>query len=156
MQDTDNGIESMEQGYWIPSDATRNDISNWISNPEIVSLLKGIKAKHILLVADACFSGSIFITRKTFLNNDKSVEIAYSKISKKGMTSGAISTVPDKSVFVEFFLKRLKENESKYLLAEQLYLDFREAVTNNSEVDQRPLFEELEGDEGGDFIFIKK
>ena len=45
-------------------------------------------------------------------------EIAYSKISKKGMTSGANTPVPDKSVFVEFFLKRLKENESKYLSAE--------------------------------------
>ena len=148
--------DSMEQGYWIPSDATRNDKSNWISNPEIVSLLKSIKAKHTLLVADACFSGSIFVTRKSFHNYDKSIELAYSKISKKGMTSGANTPVPDKSVFVEFFLKRLKENESKYLLAETLYLDFRDAVTNNSLVGQRPLYEGLAGDEGGEFIFIKK
>jgi hypothetical protein len=148
--------ESMEQGYWIPSDATRNDKSNWISNPEIVSLLKSIKPKHTLLVSDACFSGSIFVTRKTLYNNDKSVEIAYSKISKKGMTSGANTPVPDKSVFVEFFLKRLKENESKYLPAEKLYLDFRDAVTNNSLVGQRPLYEVLDGDEGGEFIFIRK
>ncbi len=148
--------ESMGQGYWIPSDATRTDRSNWISNPEIVSFLKGIKAKHTLLVADACFSGSIFVTRKAFHNYDKSFEVAYSKVSKKGMTSGANQPVPDKSVFVEFFLKRLQENESKYFLAEELYLEFREAVTNNSLVDQRPLYEELAGDEGGEFIFIRK
>ena len=146
----------LEQGYWLPSDALSNDKSNWISNSEIIDLLKAIKCKHTLLIADACFSGSIFMTRKAFHEIDKSVELAYSNKSRNGITSGANSPVPDKSIFVEMFIKNLKQNKEKYLMAEQLYLDFRDVVTNNSQIGQRPLFGELEGDEGGEFIFIRK
>ena len=56
----------------------------------------------------------------------------------------------------EFLIKRLKENQEKYLSAETLYLNFRDAVTNNSQTLQRPLYGELDGDGGGEFIFIKK
>lgn len=148
--------ENMDQGFWIPADGTRYNKSNWISNSEIVSLLKGIKAKHTLLIADACFSGSIFITRDVIINYDKAVEVAYSLESKTGLTSGANTPVPDKSIFLEFLLRRLKENNEKYLFAENLYLDFRDAVTNNSITGQRPLYGELDGDKGGQFIFIKR
>ncbi len=148
--------ENMEQGFWIPADGTKYNTTNWISNAEIVSLLKGIKAKHTLLIADACFSGSIFITRDAIINYDKAIEIAYSLESKTGLTSGANTPVPDKSIFLEFLLKRLKDNNEKYLFAENLYLDFRDAVTNNSITGQRPLYGELDGDKGGQFIFIKR
>lgn len=148
--------EKMEQGYWIPSDATRNERDNWVSNPEIVDLMRGIKSKHTLLIADACFSGSIFVTRKAFYNFNKAFDVAYSKISRKAMTSGANTPVPDKSIFIEYLIKKLKENDSKFLLAETLFLEFREAVTNNSLTLQTPVYGELKGDEGGEFIFIKK
>ena len=148
--------ENMDQGFWYPSDATRDDRTNWISNSEIVSLVKSVTAKHTLLIADACFSGSIFLTRKPFYNYDKSINVAYSLRSRKGMTSGANTPVPDKSVFVEYFIKKLKQNTKKYLLAETLYLDFRGPVTNNSATVQTPLYGELDGDEGGEFIFIQK
>jgi hypothetical protein len=49
------------------------------------------------------------------------------------MTSGILSEVPDKSVFIEFFTKRLIENEEKYITAEQLFYSFKPAVINNSE-----------------------
>jgi hypothetical protein len=148
--------ENMDQGFWYPSDATRDDRTNWISNSEIVSLVKSVSAKHTLLIADACFSGSIFLTRKPFYNYNKSIKLAYSLRSRKGMTSGANTPVPDKSVFVEYFIKKLKQNTNKYLLAETLYLDFRDPVTNNSATVQTPLYGELDGDEGGEFIFIQK
>jgi len=148
--------EDLEQGYWLPSDALSKDKTNWISNAEIIDLIKGVKSKHTLLIADACFSGSIFITRKAFHEIDKSLELAYSKKSRNGITSGANTPVPDKSVFIEMFIKKLQQNKEKYLIAEQMYLDFRDNVTNNSQVGQRPLFGELDGNEGGEFIFIRK
>lgn len=146
----------LEQGYWIPSDSQSRDRTNWISNSEIINLLKGIKSLHTLLIADACFSGSIFVTRKAFHEVDKSLELSYSQISRNGITSGANTPVPDKSIFVEMFIKKLKQNKEKYLPAVQLYLEFRDNVTNNSQIGQRPLFGELEGNEGGEFIFIRK
>lgn len=146
----------LEQGYWLPSDSQSRDRTNWISNSEIIGLLRGIKNLHTLLIADACFAGSIFITRKAFYEIDKSLELSYSQKSRNGITSGANTPVPDKSVFVEMFIKKLKQNKEKYLPAVQLYLEFRDNVTNNSQIEQRPLFGELEGNEGGEFIFIKK
>lgn len=148
--------KDLEQGYWIPSDSQSKDRTNWLSNSEIIDLLKGIKSLHTLLIADACFAGSIFVTRKAFHEIDKSLEFSYSQKSRNGITSGANTPVPDKSVFVEMFIKKLKQNKEKYLPAVQLYLEFRDNVTNNSQIGQRPLFGELEGNEGGEFIFIRK
>ena len=70
------------------------------------------------------------------------------------MTSGTLTEVPDRSVFVRYFLNRLANNSQKYISAEQLYSSFRIAVINNSDV--VPQFGEIKGvgDEGGDFIFI--
>jgi hypothetical protein len=76
--------------------------------------------------------------------------------SRKAMTSGTLTVVPDKSSFVEYLIDRLSENSEKYLSAEQLFSSFRIAVINNSDV--VPQFGEIRGvgDEGGDFIFILK
>ena len=58
--------------------------------------------------------------------------------------------------FVEYLLKRLKENPEIYLSSETLFTSFRTAVMNNSP--NLPQYGEINntGDEGGDFIFIRK
>jgi hypothetical protein len=64
--------------------------------------------------------------------------------------------VPDKSVFFQYFIKNLKDNTNDYLSAEELFSKMRMAVINNSE--NVPQFGTIQnvGDEGGDFIFIKR
>jgi len=66
--------------------------------------------------------------------------------------------VPDRSVFVEYLLKRLTENNEPYMSSEQLFSSLRQAVINNSPNAQVPQFGEIRetGDEGGDFVFVKK
>ena len=72
------------------------------------------------------------------------------------MTSGTLKVVPDKSVFLQYLTKRLSENDETYLASEQLFFSFKTAVLNNSQ--NIPQFGEISnaGDEGGDFIFIKR
>jgi len=74
------------------------------------------------------------------------------------MTSGALNAVPDRSVFIEYLIKRLQNNDKKFISAEQLFYSFKTAVINNSANNQIPQFGEIRetGDEGGDFIFVKK
>ena len=48
--------ESFKQGYWLPADARQKSKSSWISNATIRDYIYGIKTKHTLLIADACFS----------------------------------------------------------------------------------------------------
>jgi len=52
--------------------------------------------------------------------------------SRKALTSGTLKEVPDKSVFIEYLIKRLDENNRKYLPSEQLYSSLKDAVMNNS------------------------
>lgn len=148
--------EEAENGYWIPSDADSRVKTNWFRNSALVDYLTEINSKHTLLIADACFGGSIFKTRAAFPTPEKAYEKLYELPSRKAMTSGTLTEVPDRSAFTRFLVERLRANNDKYLSSEQLYSSFRIAVINNSDV--VPRYGEIAnvGDEGGDFIFIKK
>ncbi len=143
-------------GYWLPSDADEDVKINWFRNSTLVDYLKEINSKHTLLITDACFSGSIFKMRSAFGNREKAYEKLYELPSRKAMTSGSLTKVPDRSSFTRFLIQRLEENDETYLSSEQLFSSFRIAVINNSDV--IPQYGEIEnvGDEGGDFIFLKK
>lgn len=152
-------MEDMREGYWLPRDASgANDPTDWIANSTIRNQIRALKAKHVLLVADACFSGGIFRVRDAFANPATSIEKIYEMTSRKAITSGSLKTVPDRSVFVEYLAKRLKDNQDKYLDAQKLFVSFKEAVINNSPNNQTPLYGAINeaGDEGGDFVFVKK
>lgn len=156
--------KDMERGFWVPFDATSKSITKYISNEDIKSFLSGIKSKHTLLVADACFSGDIFRGKTItipFENSTKYYHKIYSLNSRKAMTSGGLEPVMDKgkdghSVFAYYFLKALNNNEQKYFDAGQLFNYLKIPVVNNSY--QTPLYNPISntGDEGGQFIFIKK
>jgi len=147
--------KEMEIGYWLPSDASRDNPVDWLPNTDLTNYLNVLKTKHTLLIADACFSGGIFKSRAAF-NNELAVEKLYKLNSRKALTSGALSEVPDESQFVKYLIKRLDQNTQKYLPSEQLYISLKDAVMSNS--DNVPQFGTIQnvGDEGGDFIFIKK
>ena len=149
--------ENSLQGYWFPSDALRDRRDTWISNSDLIDYITAIKSKHTLLISDACFSGSIFKSRSIDLA-PKDIQELYKLPSRKAMTSGTMKEVPDKSVFMEYLVKRLNQNGDKFMTAEQLFASFRAAVINNSPNGQVPQFGEIReaGDEGGDFVFIKK
>ena len=148
--------EKANIGYWLPRDAYLNSTIRWFRNSTLVDYLKVIDSKHTLLITDACFAGSIFQTRSAKPKQDRAFEILYDLNSRKAMTSGTLTEVPDRSSFTRFLLERLSENEEPYLSSEQLFSSFRIAVMNNSEA--IPQYGEIRnvGDEGGDFIFVKK
>jgi tetratricopeptide (TPR) repeat protein len=150
--------EARNQGYWFPSDARRQNRSTWLTNADLKEYISAIKSKHTLLISDACFSGGIFKSRSVMAGASRAVKELYELPSRKAMTSGTLKEVPDQSVFIQYLVKRLQQNTEKYLSAEQLYSTLRIAVINNSANGQVPQFGEIKesGDEGGDFIFIKK
>jgi len=141
------------EGYWLPADAEAQNRGNWISNSDVQRAFKAIKAKHILLLSDACFSGSMFATREVII--PKSIREAYRVSSRKAMTAGNFVTVPDRSEFKKYISKCLLENTKTYLDAGSLYNNLKEPVGNNSEL---PLYGTIQnaGDEGGEFIFVKR
>jgi hypothetical protein len=148
--------EEANNGYWLPADADSRVKTNWFRNSALVDYLKEINSRHTLLIADACFGGSIFRTRAAFPSREKAYEKLYELPSRKAMTSGTLTEVPDRSSFTRFLVERLNENMDTYISSEQLFSSFRIAVINNS--DAIPQYGEIGnvGDQGGDFIFIRR
>jgi hypothetical protein len=147
--------EVSQIGAWLPSDADMEYDLNLISNSQVVDFLKSIRSKHTLLISDACFSGGIFKTR-SFEKSPKSIQKKFELTSRKAITSGTLKTVPNKSMFLKYLLNRLESNSSMYLSARQLFSRIEEPVMNNSpNTPQYGIIHGI-GDEGGDFIFVKK
>lgn len=155
-----NYDQTTEKGYWMPSNANMEFEENIILNTSIVTYIKAIPSKHTLLISDACFSGSILTRTRSYSSASNAVKAKYALPSRKAITSGALETVPNKSVFMEYLIKKLKENKSTYLSAGQLFNIIEDPVINNPRGDkiQRPIYAPISrtGDEGGDFIFIKR
>ena len=156
--------QELNKGFWVPVDASTASTSGFISNSDLQTFLTGIKSKHTLLVSDACFSGDIFrgnTVSTPFEESEKYYKEVHNLVSRQAITSGGIEPVMDggrdgHSVFAYYFLKTLRNNQNKYLDAGQLYTKLKIPVINNSE--QTPRLQPIKktGDEGGQFIFIRK
>ncbi|MFH1321201.1 MAG: caspase family protein [Bacteroidota bacterium] len=156
--------KSLNKGYWVPVDAQTESLSIYISNSDIQTFLGGIKSKHTLLISDACFSGDIFRGKTVsvpFENSEKYYTEVFNLASRQAITSGGIEPVMDggrdgHSVFAYYLLKALNNNENIYIDASQLYEGIKIPVINNS--DQSPKLHPIKntGDEGGQFLFIRK
>jgi len=143
-------------GYWIPTDSKSNSTANWLANSQIKDYAAAIKSKHTLLIADACFGGSIFRSRKAFEEGSQSVKKAFDAPSRKAMTSGNLTEVPDRSVFLEQLVDKLTNNTKSYITAEELFASIRNVVISYSPV--TPMYGDIKdtGDQGGDFLFVLK
>ncbi|HWY10453.1 MAG TPA: caspase family protein [Bacteroidia bacterium] len=144
-------------GYWLPKDAEVSNSANWLYNDQLVAAMRKIKSLHTLLISDACFSGSIFKNRSISLTGANDViKKKYQLPSRKAITSGTLKTVPNKSVFIKYLLDRLEKNKEKYYSSATLFQAIETPVGNNSS--SLPQFGVIQnvGDEGGDFIFIRK
>jgi len=148
--------EKTSMGYWLPADAAARLLDKWMMNSIITGYVSQSKARHTLVIADACFGGSIFRTRAIKPEEEKALSDLYLKASKKAMTSGDLAEVPDESVFVKNFIQLLADNKENYLSSEQLFFTLKPNVTKV--IDLIPQFGTIKnaGDQGGDFIFFRK
>jgi len=148
--------EKTNIGYWLPADAEMGYTDAWLYNSVLVDNIKKINSKHTLLLADACFSGSIFQSRSLLRNASVSVQKKYKLKSRNAITSGTLKTVPNKSVFFKYLSDRLQNNEKQFMTASELFQKIEIPVGNNSP--NMPQFGDIKyvGDEGGDFVFIKR
>ena len=143
-------------GYWIPSDAELGYTDGFLYNSTLANEIKKVHSKHTLLIADACFSGSIFKSRSLPQNADIAYQKKYELKSRNAITSGTLKTVPNESVFFNYLIDRLKDNTQEYMSASELFQKIEVPVGNNSP--NTPQFGNIQnvGDEGGDFIFIRR
>lgn len=153
----------MNMGYWIPSDGEASNSSNWFANDELKRILKTMKTQHILVIADACFAGTLTRSGGSGVNSlinwdeilpNTMLKSRYGLKSRKVLTSGALEQVPDKSVFLESLVQILERNSLKYMVSEQLFDKVKRSIEK-----QTPLLSVIteSGNEiGSDFIFRLK
>nr|MBI3614118.1 SUMF1/EgtB/PvdO family nonheme iron enzyme [Nitrospirota bacterium] len=154
-----HGLLDDDLGYWVPVDGRDQSPDTYINNSYVRDQIGAMKAKHVYLVADSCFSGSLFAKSRALLPlNDKFYARLYERKSRWGLTSGMNEPVADTgkdghSMFAYFFLKLLRENEEPYLVPSHIYDQLAPLVTRNT--DQQPRSQPLQsaGDEGGQFVF---
>lgn len=112
------------------------------------------------LLSDACFAGSLLATRNPFFDShggsDETMHALYLSPSRRAMTAGNFTEVPDQSAFKHYVMKRLLQNTQKYLDAGRLYNDIKHAVIVNSKATPNYGVIQETGDEGGDFIFGRR
>lgn len=54
-------------GFWQPVDAEAEDDLNWIANDDLTRRLNAMNARHVMIVADSCYSGALVRTANTEL-----------------------------------------------------------------------------------------
>lgn len=161
------------RGHWLPVDAEQDNSANWISNVSITDILNAMKAKHILVVADSCYSGSMSLSSVPRLDEepddvDNSSKLKWLKVmakvrSRTVLTSGGLQPVLDQgsgnhSVFANAFLSTLKNNDGvleAYKLYRNLFTEVRQSAGEFG-VDQQPEYAAIKhgGHEAGEFIFV--
>ena len=154
------------KGSWIPVESGTEDPSAWISNRDITDYLNinAIKAKHVLLVSDSCFSGDFFRGNRSGLPsiNDAFLKRAYMRSSRQAISSGGLEPVSDagfggNSVFSYFLVSVLKNNRNPYLIPSEIFNEIKAGVGKNA--NQLPQFGDLHGvggQDGGELVLFLK
>ncbi len=150
-------VEKEKKGYWLMTDAKRNDPNTWVSNKDVLNLIAKLPSRHTLLITDACFSGGVFKTRSIAKDAPSAIQMMDAKVSRVAITSGNDTEVPDQSVFMKYLVKALSENKDQYMPAQKMFIThIMEAVMTEGKTEPRYGTLELAGHVGGDFIFTKK
>ncbi len=151
-----------DTGFWLPVDADPDNESNWVSIATLTRNMRAMSAKHVMVVADSCYSGKIVRAAPARLPTAQD-RLAWlgrmaAKRSRTALTSGGLEPVADSgggrhSVFAKAFLDALRDN-SEMIDGRTLFTLVRTPVVLNAE--QTPEYADvrLAGHDGGDFVFV--
>ena len=156
--------EGAKEGYWLATDAAPSRPSTWIANDQVRAWLRKLKARSVLLITDACFSGSINRSGGAAddLPSDAQRALAGAlmyarRTSRQAMTAGtARETVPQVSVFSMEIVAALKSRRTPVFLAQQLAAEINPRVAAVAHT--TPTFSAVPGIESdqGDFVFVRR
>jgi Caspase domain/Sel1 repeat len=159
------------KGYWVPVDGEKENIANYISSSDITEQLSALRARQVLVVADACYAG--VLVRSVAEQLDKSgapsksdwLQSRAQLQSRKVMSSGGVRQVMDggagkHSIFARQFLDGLNRKMEAFE-AHELYRDIAPRVEQAARgfgEQQQPQYGQLRfsGHVGGDFVFVPK
>ena len=145
-----------DEGYWIPVEGVPGEDEGWIAASSIKRRLNPINSFHTLVIADACFAGSFFISYKNATR-----QLLHSRRSRLGISASHSrerafdGAVGDNSPFAKELLRALRHNQQP-LPADQLFTQVRDGVFAATRGRQTPIFKNIDvrGDDQGQFVFV--
>ncbi|HZP65039.1 MAG TPA: caspase family protein, partial [Rudaea sp.] len=164
-------IDAAKQGYWLPIDAQQNQPTSWISNRAISDILTTMDAKHVLVIADSCYSGTM--TRSSLATFGGGmpdaawgdwVKTMVAGRSRTALTSGGVQPVADTasnsehSVFASALLAVLNSN-NQLLTGQRLFRELAAGMalrSANAGLQQAPEYAPIQfaGHEAGEFFLM--
>lgn len=149
--------KDINKGYWIPTDAEKDNTVKYIRNSTIKEYIEVIKAKHILLISDSCFSGSLFMEGS--MRSVAAMEELDQRISRWAFCSGRHDeavfdgTPGTNSPFAASIIEVLQTNTHKNLNIGKVVNQVIESTRANYEQlpEGNPMFGV--GHRGGQYIF---
>ncbi len=148
---------------WQPIDAEPDSDFTWITNADVRLYLLGMAAKHVLVIADSCFSGLLTGGAQPQIENEDKFFLNIDSFpSRRFISSGGTEPVADSgtgghSIFSYYLLKALRNNDKPYITSFQLFDRFVKAVTiNSNQTPQFGIVAESVDQCSGDFTFIRK
>ncbi len=165
-----------KRGYLIPHDAKAGKYADYIDMSELRDACGWIKAKHILLILDCCFSGVAAITSRAAPTMDQRVitDRYLQEITRRSawqvLTAGASDELaadsgnrPGHSAFTSALLAGLEgqadQNSDGIITASELAGFVKPEVSRQGmgarAGQQTPFFNYLSGSEQGDFVFLR-
>lgn len=156
------------RGYWIPVDGDEKDIAQWVSVIDVTDQLSAMAARHVLVIADSCYSGTL--TRSLVPTVDQALTLEQrlgplrqlsQQRARVAMTSGGMEPVVDggsinHSLFARSLLDVLGQVRSP-MAAQELHgaVAARFAhLARRLKIQQQPQYAPIgfAGHEAGDFV----
>lgn len=160
------------RGYWIPVDGDTRDLSNWVSVIDVTDQLSALQARHVLVIADSCYSGTLAGSLSTRIDTALSAEQRqrhltqlFTRRARVAFTSGGLEPVIDggggsHSLFARSLLDVLSQVQGP-VGAQELSstVSARFSVLGNAlKVSQQPRYAPIAfaGHEAGDFVLAPR
>jgi len=109
--------EDIKTPAWIPYDGSRDIVNQgyWLYHSLIRSLLDSMKARHVFLISDSCYSGELLAAPRGIPETFTDYPAAYNNVSRQVMSSGASEEVEDESEFASRLKSLLLRTETPYI-----------------------------------------
>lgn len=156
-----------ESAFWLGTDADKIRSKGWIPLDNVRDQIKRMKARHVIVVADACFAGALTHAKTLSVGrevSEKRFQIQWNRRARMVLTSGQNTPVTDSggsrdhSLFATYFIQILRQNMI-LMSGEMLSYELSGRIVPEARkmgVDEQPTYSTL-GDANhdfGEFFFV--
>ena len=157
-----------DKGYWLPVDADPDPLitSRDISADDLITQVRGLAARHVIVISDSCFSGDLSRAAGDLSPSDGNqayIRRMQRAPSRTLMASGSDEPVSDSgslghSVFAALLLQTMQSRDGQAFTADDLFVTIRKSVLARS--GQSPQYSSMRDSirpsaslDTGDFVF---